>query len=194
MDVWQEKDIAARTSPSSSTIAHAPGNIASIQCMEQSSDSLRPESVWDYPRPPRLEPCKSRIRVIFSGETVADSTRALRLLETSHPPSYYIPPGDVRQELLTSAHGSSYCEFKGRAQYWSLRQINSTGRPVAWSYASPRPAYRELRDHFCFYAGRELECFVERVRVIPQEGNFYGGWITPNLVGPFKGGPGTGGW
>ena len=162
--------------------------------MEKQSAGLKQESVWDYPRPPRVEPCTLRIRVLFSGEKVADSTRALRLLETSHPPSYYIPPEDVRQELLTLAHGSSYCEFKGKAQYWTLRQGAQTGRPAAWSYASPLPAYRELQDHWCFYAGRGLECFVEDVRVTAQEGDFYGGWITPNLKGPFKGGPGTAGW
>lgn len=152
------------------------------------------ESVWNYPRPPRLEPTSRRIRVVFAGLTVADSTRALRLLETSHPPTYYIPPGDVRTDLLEPSGRSSFCEFKGRARYWTLRAGGRSAPDCAWSYPDPTPAYRELRDHLAFYASRVDECFVDDERATPQPGAFYGGWVTSDLVGPFKGDPGTEGW
>jgi len=152
------------------------------------------ESVWDYPRPPRVEPFALRIRVEFAGETVADTTRAWRLLETSHPPSYYIPPDDVKREFLLAAAARTFCEFKGEARYWDLHAGASTSRSAAWSYPAPTAAYAMLRDHFAFYPDRADACFVGEERVCPQEGDFYGGWITSNLIGPFKGAPGTGGW
>lgn len=152
------------------------------------------ESVWDYPRPPRVELCPLRVRVEFGGVTIADSVRAWRLLETSHPPSYYIPAEDVRREYLVAAPGGSHCEYKGAARYWDVRVGEETARQAAWSYANPTARYGELKDCFAFYAGRVGACYVGEERVRPQEGDFYGGWITANVVGPFKGGPGTWGW
>ena len=152
------------------------------------------ESVWDYPRPPRLEPTPKHIHVIFEGETVASTRRALRVLETSHPPVYYIPPEDVRMELLTRTTRHSFCEFKGGAVYWALRAGERVVENAAWSYPDPTPAYRALAGYLAFYASRVDVCYVDGERVRAQEGDFYGGWITSDIVGPFKGGPGTTGW
>jgi uncharacterized protein (DUF427 family) len=152
------------------------------------------ESVWDYPRPPRLEPCARRIQVVHAGITVADTISSLRILETSHPPVYYIPPQDVVAGALSrSPRRSTYCEFKGMATYWSL----ALGRPVtdaAWSYPEPTARYAALRDHLAFYASRVDECLIDGEKVQAQEGDFYGGWITSHVRGPFKGAPGTLGW
>jgi len=153
------------------------------------------ESVWDYPRPPRLEPVPQRIRVLHRGATVADTMAALRILETSHPPVYYIPPEDVAAGLLRpSGSRQSFCEFKGLASYWDLEVEGSTVRDVAWSYAHPVAEYAPLAGHLAFYASKVDECWVGDERVVPQAGDFYGGWITTNLRGPFKGAPGTWGW
>jgi uncharacterized protein (DUF427 family) len=155
-------------------------------------DAMKRESVWDYPRPPRLEPTERRIRVIHAGETIADTTAALRILETSHPPVYYIPPADIALEKLRrSATRGSFCEFKGVASYW---QLQGGETDVAWSYDRPSAPYRALAGYLAFYASRVDECWVDDERVVPQEGDFYGGWITRNLDGPFKGGAGTRGW
>lgn len=152
------------------------------------------ESVWDYPRPPRIEPCRHPVRVEFNGESIAVSTRAFRLLETSHPPSYYIPPEDVRLEFFKVSSRRSFCEFKGEACYWDLKVGARLSSGAAWSYPTPSQPYLALADHFAFYPGRVDACFVGNQRVCPQEGDFYGGWITANIVGPFKGGPGTNHW
>ena len=152
------------------------------------------ESVWDYPRPPRLEPAHRHIVIRHSGRIIADTRSALRVLETSHPPVYYLPPGDVDQSLLEPAPGSSYCEWKGVARYWDLVVGQERLAKLAWSYPDPVPAFRPLTDHFAFYAGPLDECLVDGEQVEPQPGGFYGGWVTSDLIGPFKGGPGTGGW
>lgn len=152
------------------------------------------ESVWDYPRPPRVEPTPRRIRIVHAGTVIADTARALRLLETSHPPTYYLPAADVRWEFLTPGAGSSHCEFKGRAVYWTLRVAGRVSAEAAWSYPDPLPAYAALRDHVAFYAGRIDEAWVDAERAEPQPGGFYGGWVTSDVVGPFKGGAGTWGW
>jgi uncharacterized protein (DUF427 family) len=153
--------------------------------------NMPPESVWDYPRPPRLESVAARIRILHAGQTLADTTRALRILETSHPPVYYLPPADIAMHLLhQSPSRQSFCEFKGLATYWSL----GNARDVAWSYESPTSRYAALAGHLAFYASRVDECWVDDERVLPQQGDFYGGWITSNLRGPFKGAPGTRGW
>lgn len=152
------------------------------------------ESVWDYPRPPRLERSQSRLRVVFAGETVADSHSGYRVLETSHPPVYYIPQNDVRLDLLTPAPGQSFCEFKGVAQYWTLAVNGQTAEKAAWSYPDPTNSFRTIRDYLAFYTSRVDECWVDDERVQPQAGDFYGGWITSRIVGPFKGAPGTLGW
>jgi uncharacterized protein (DUF427 family) len=152
------------------------------------------ESVWDYPRPPRVEPSSKLIRVIFSGQVIAETRAALRVLETSHPPAYYIPPHDIRREFIVAASGHSFCEFKGAASYWSLNVNGKLSKRAAWSYADPAPNFRAIKDYLAFYASRVDECYVDDERVTPQEGDFYGGWITSNIVGPFKGGAGTMGW
>jgi len=149
------------------------------------------ESVWDYPRPPRVEPVIERIRVIFNNEVVADTTQAFRVLETSHPPSYYIPPTDIKMEYLQQTDHSSYCEFKGRASYYSIAVGNKQSINVAWFYASPSKGYEEIQDHVSFYANHVDACYVGDEQVQPQEGDFYGGWITSKVIGPFKGGAGT---
>jgi uncharacterized protein (DUF427 family) len=152
------------------------------------------ESVWDYPRPPRVELFLQRLRVEFNGETVADTSRAYRLLETSHPPTYYIPQADVKMEFLRPNANRSFCEYKGEACYWDLHAGARTSTAAAWSYPSPGKPYSVLRDHLAFYPHRVDGCFVDGERVQPQEGDFYAGWITSNITGPFKGGAGTRGW
>ena len=152
------------------------------------------ESVWDYPRPPRLEPVADRLEVIFAGQTIADTSSGWRVIETSHPPVYYIPPGDVRRDLLVPAPGDSWCEFKGRARYWSIVAEGRRSEAAAWSYPDPTSAFRPIADFLAFYASRVDECRVGGERVQAQEGDFYGGWITGRIVGPFKGAPGTRGW
>ncbi len=152
------------------------------------------ESVWDYPRPPRLEPVPQRIQIVFAGGTIADTCRAWRVLETSHPPVYYLPPEDVRRELLVPESGSSFCEWKGHARYFTLRVGDREARRVTWSYHDPSPAFGSIRDHLAFYAGPMDECTVAGERARAQPGGFYGGWITTGVVGPFKGEPGTEGW
>jgi uncharacterized protein (DUF427 family) len=153
------------------------------------------ESVWDYPRPPRLEAVPQRIRIVHRGVTVADTSAALRILETSHPPVYYIPPAGLTPDLLSrSASRTSYCEFKGMAEYWNLLADGAAVRDVAWSYPKPVEAYARLAGHLAFYASKVDECWVDNERVQAQDGDFYGGWITTNLRGPFKGAAGTLGW
>lgn len=152
------------------------------------------ESVWDYPRPPRLEPVSKPIRILFAGETIAATTGAFRVLETSHPPVYYLPPGDLGRQFLIPANGSSFCEWKGLARYWSVRVGDRHAENVAWSYPDPSPGFEPIRDFLAFYAGPMDACFVGDERATPQPGGFYGGWITSDVVGPFKGGPGSQGW
>jgi uncharacterized protein (DUF427 family) len=152
------------------------------------------ECVWDYPRPPRLEPTSNHIRVEFGGVTLADTRSAFRVLETSHPPVYYIPPRDVAMEHLIEAPGGSYCEWKGRAGYYSVVVGDVRLERVAWYYADPSSAFRPIRNYIAFYPEPMDGCFVDNERVVSQPGDFYGGWITADLVGPFKGGAGTHGW
>ncbi|ADI14422.1 DUF427 domain-containing protein [Truepera radiovictrix] len=152
------------------------------------------ESVWDYPRPPKLEPTTRHLRVAFAGVTVAETRRALRVLETSHPPVYYFPPEDVRLDLLERTARSTLCEFKGRAVYWTLHAGGRRSESAAWSYPHPAPGYEALKDYLAFYPSRVESCWVDGERVTAQAGDFYGGWITGDIVGPFKGGPGTWGW
>ncbi len=152
------------------------------------------ESVWDYPRPPRLEPVPERLRVIFEGVTIADTVRGWRVLETSHPPTYYLPPGDILPGALASVGGGSVCEWKGRAAYFDVVGPQRRAERVAWAYPKPTERFAALADHVAFYAGPMDACFVGEERVIPQPGGFYGGWVTGRIVGPFKGEPGTMGW
>ncbi|HZW00383.1 MAG TPA: DUF427 domain-containing protein [Candidatus Deferrimicrobium sp.] len=158
------------------------------------TDTTRSESVWDYPRPPRVEPSARRVRVVVDGITVADSSRAVRVLETSHPPSWYIPAQDVRMDLLAPTTRRTVCEYKGQASYYRWAGHPEGRAEIAWAYLEPRPGYEAIRGHLSFYAGRVDEAWVDEERVAPQEGDFYGGWITSDVHGPFKGGPGTRGW
>ena len=152
------------------------------------------ESVWDYPRPPLLEPTSKQIRVEFGGEVIASSNRAFRVLETSHPPVYYLPPADVRMDLLTRASGSSYCEWKGHAGYNDLTVGERTVRKAAWFYPRPSGAFLPIAEYVAFYPSKMDACYVDGELVQAQPGDFYGGWITSDIVGPFKGGHGTWGW
>ncbi|MGC9502143.1 DUF427 domain-containing protein [Baaleninema sp.] len=152
------------------------------------------ESVWDYPRPPRLEDSSKRIRVVFNGETLTDTQQAKRVLETSHPPVYYIPPEDIKTEYLVKTARASFCEWKGSAGYYTVKVGDKTAENAAWFYANPTPAFASLRGYVAFYPSRMEACYVDDERVQAQAGDFYGGWITKDIVGPFKGEPGTWGW
>ncbi len=160
---------------------------------ESVSKAKGEESVWDYPRPPKVEPSPKHIEIYFAGERVADSSRAVRVLETSHPPVFYIPQEDIRMESVTQTQHRSFCEFKGGAVYWTLK-LNGQEAQVAWSYPNPTRGFEEIRDHLAFYPSRVEACFVDGERVEAQAGDFYGGWITAEIKGPFKGGAGTWGW
>lgn len=152
------------------------------------------ESVWSYPRPAVAQPCCNHIVIEHAGRIVAETRTAVRTIETSHPPSYYIPLHDIAPGLLRSGEGRSFCEWKGVATYWDV-VIGEVVLPrVGWSYPSPSPAFAPLRDHVAFYAGPFDRCLVDGEPVTPQPGGFYGGWITSHVAGPFKGGPGTRGW
>ncbi|TQS42035.1 DUF427 domain-containing protein [Cryptosporangium phraense] len=152
------------------------------------------ESVWDYPRPPRLERTSARVTIVHAGETIVDSDRCWRVLETSHPPVYYVPRGDIAEGVLEPSAGRSFCEFKGVADYWDVVVGAARVRQAGWSYAHPTPAYADITDAVAFYPSRVDECRVDGEVVQPQEGDFYGGWITADITGPFKGAPGTMGW
>ena len=154
----------------------------------------RKESVWEYPRPPRVEPVSGHIRVLFNGMTIAETDRALRVLETSHPPVYYLPPDDVRQQSLQRTDRQSYCEFKGIATYYTVRVSGRFAVNAAWSYHSPAEGYDVIKDCFAFYPSRVDACYVDDELVRAQESDFYGGWITSGVEGPFKGAPGTEVW
>lgn len=154
----------------------------------------RTESVWDYPRPPRLEPSSRRIQVVFAGVTVAETTGAYRVLETSHPPSWYLPPADVRTDLLEPSSRTSLCEWKGRARYWTLRVCARAAVDTFWDYPEPTRRFAPIAGYFSLYPGRMDACFVDDEQAVAQAGDFYGGWITSEIKGPFKGGPGTFGW
>jgi len=164
--------------------------------MRERPDPVGPgvESVWDFPRPPRLEPVRHRIRVVFGGETIAATTAAYRLLETSHPPSYYLPPEGIVPGALVRANRRSRCEWKGTAQYFDVVAGTRTEAEAAWGYDRPLPPFDAIAGHVAFYAGRMDACFVGDEQVLAQPGGFYGGWITSTVAGPFKGAPGTERW
>jgi uncharacterized protein (DUF427 family) len=152
------------------------------------------ESVWSYPRPPRLEPVSRRLSVVLGGETIADTTGAYRVLETSHPPNYYLPLDDIAPGTLVRSNRRSACEWKGVAHYFDVRARGRVEGNAAWGYDRPSEAYASIAGFVAFYAGRMDACFVDDEQVKPQPGSFYGGWITRDIVGPFKGEPGTEGW
>ena len=152
------------------------------------------ESVWDYPRPPRLEQCSDHVVVTHNGRVIVDTRSPLRILETSHPPTYYLPRVDVDLSVLEPVEGTTFCEFKGRASYADLVVSDSRLSRAVWWYQDPSPGYLELVDHIALYAGRVDQCTANDEVVQAQEGDFYGGWITSKVTGPFKGAPGTLGW
>ena len=151
------------------------------------------ESVWDFPRPPIVVPDTREIVVRWNGHTVARTRHAVRLLETSHPPSFYLPWQDVDRAWLRTGAGESFCEWKGAARYWDLVDGERHAAGAAWSYPAPLAGGEAVADRVAFYASI-AECFVDGVRATPQPGGFYGGWVTPELAGPFKGTPGSSGW
>ncbi len=152
------------------------------------------ESVWDYPRPPRVETSAKRVHVVFNGVILAETARAKRILETSHPPVYYLPQEDIVMAHLYPTNRASFCEFKGQARYWTVRVGDREAQDAAWSYPHPAAGFEAIRDHLAFYPGKMKACFVGDERVRAQAGDFYGGWITRAIVGPFKGAPGTQNW
>ena len=164
--------------------------------MQRSSEEAGParESVWDYPRPPRVEPTPRHLRVVFGGEVVAETRRGVRVLETSHPPVYYFPLDDVHGEFLRPAAGTSYCEWKGQASYFDVIVGDRVAPRAAWTFSTPTSGARAIAGHVAFYAGPMDACTVDGEQVTPQPGGFYGGWITSEVVGPFKGGPGSAFW
>lgn len=145
------------------------------------------ESVWDYPRPPRLEDSGKHIQVVFNGEIIADTHRAKRILETSHPPVYYIPPEDLKLEYFVPTRRQTFCEWKGQAAYYTIKVGVKTSQDAAWYYPDPDPDYAGLKNYVALYPGKMDVCLVDGEPVEAQPGDFYGGWITRDIVGPFKG-------
>lgn len=153
------------------------------------------ESVWDYPRPPVIRPCTRRVTIVHGGVTLADTTAALKVCETSQLPAYYLPAADVRTDLLTRRDRRSLCEWKGMATYWTVAVPGRAPKvDVGWSYEDPTAPFAPIRGHLAFYASRLDECRVGDDLVQPNPGEFYGGWWTPEVVGPFKGVPGSSYW
>ena len=152
------------------------------------------QSVWDFPRPAIAQPSDAHVMIEHRGLVIADTRASIRTMETSHPPSYYFPPDAIAAGVLRRASGSSFCEWKGHAQYWDVVIDGVTLAKVGWSYPEPSPAFAMLRDHVAFYAGPFDRCSINGETVVPQPGGFYGGWITSAVSGPFKGVPGSMGW
>ncbi len=151
------------------------------------------ESVWDYPRPPKIDPDTREVVVRFNGALIAESNSSLRILETSSPPVFYIPENNIDKAKLEKAEGSSLCEWKGAASYWNVVVEGQKIVHAGWTYPDPFPGYEKIRNYVAFYPAR-LECFVQGERVLPQPGKFYGGWVTSEITGPFKGEKGTEWW
>ena len=152
------------------------------------------ESVWDYPRPPRLEPSSKHIQILFNGVTLADSQQTYRVLETSHPPVYYIRPEDIQMQYLSSTDKRSFCEWKGSASYYTITIGDKQAMNAAWYYPNPTPSFAPIQNYVAFYPSLMDECSVNGETVTSQPGDFYGGWITSDIVGPFKGIAGSWGW
>ena len=152
------------------------------------------ESVWDYPRPPVIESTDQHIQVFFNDTCIVDTKRAFRVLETSSPPVYYLPPQDVQMTYLHPNSAVTFCEWKGRASYFDVRVADKSAVRAAWCYRDPNPDYTLIKNFIAFYASKMDACLLDGERVRPQAGDFYGGWITNNIVGPFKGQEGTLHW
>jgi uncharacterized protein (DUF427 family) len=174
-----------RSKPTAGTVGLPVGRIEA---------GLGQESVWDYPRPPRVESVPERLRVVVGGSTLADTTRGLRVLETAGPPVYYFPAPDVRLDRLEPSRHATFCEWKGDARYLAYDDGSRRIDNVAWSYDRPLPGFEAIAGYLAFYAGLVDEAWVGDERATPQPGRFYGGWITSRIVGPFKGEPGSSGW
>ena len=152
------------------------------------------ESVWDYPRPPRLERCELEISVVLGSETIIETTHSWRVLETASPPTYYLSPDEFSPGVLRPCAGESWCEWKGRATYYDLVSGETVAKSAAWTYLDPTPAFAPIAGHVAIYASRVDRCTLDGEVVRAQVGDFYGGWITSRVTGPFKGDPGTLGW
>jgi len=155
---------------------------------------MEPRRVADFPRPPAIEHEPRTVRIMLGGETIAETDQAFRILETTHPPTYYLPASAFRAGVLTGSSRGSFCEWKGAARYFDVSGGGKTERDAGWGYPDPSPAYAAIRDHVAVYAGRMDSCWVGEEQVTPQPGGFYGGWVTSDVIGPFKGGPGTQFW
>lgn len=152
------------------------------------------ESVWDYPRPPAVEAVTSHLRIIFNGIVIADTNQSYRVLETSHPPTYYLPVSSFKEGTLQEGSLSTACEFKGISFYYDIKVGDKVALNAAWGYPTPNGKFKVIKDHIAVYAHKMDACYVEDEMVQAQEGDFYGGWITSKIVGPFKGAQGTWGW
>ncbi len=152
------------------------------------------ESVWDYPRPPRLEPFTGHIRIVFNEQIIFDAHKAFRMLETSHPPTYYLPIKQFKKGIFVPNPKASYCEFKGMASYFDILVNGKKATQAAWYYKKPNAGFEPIKDTVSIYAHIMDACYVNDEKVKAQDGEFYGGWITSNILGPFKGGAGTWGW
>ncbi len=155
---------------------------------------MEPESVWDYPRPPRVEPSTETVEVVLGGVRIASTTTSWRVLETSHPPTYYVPRSAFADGVLRPTAGATWCEWKGQASYFDLVSGDVVAPRAAWTYETPSPGFDAITDAIAVMPGQVDRCTVDGETVVAQEGGFYGGWITSRVVGPFKGAPGTSGW
>ena len=162
--------------------------------MEIAANGKPIESVWDFPRPPRLQRVEWRVRVVHAGTTVVDAPRAIRILETSQPPAYYVADEFVDLDLLETSERRTFCEWKGVAEYAHIVVGDERVVDACWTYPSASAAYEDLRGHWAFYAQKADECWIDDERVTSNEGSFYGGWVTANVTGPYKGAPGTSHW
>jgi len=168
--------------------------VASVPNVTPDQPGPGQESVWDYPRPPRLEKSDQTVEIRLGGETVATTTASYRVLETSHPPTYYVPRSAFADGVLRPVEGTTFCEWKGRAAYFNLVTPGRTAERAAWTYPTPSKGFEAIVDHLAVMPGLVDECVVDGEVVRPQEGGFYGGWITDRVVGPFKGRTGSWGW
>jgi uncharacterized protein (DUF427 family) len=165
-----------------------------VYAVEIAANGKPIESVWDYPRPPRVERVGWRVRVVHAGATIVDAPEAIRVLETSQPPAYYVAPEFVDSTLLERSDHRTFCEWKGVAAYADIVVGDRRVTDAGWTYPEPTDVFEAIRDHWAFYAQKADECWIDDERVTSNEGSFYGGWVTANVTGPFKGAPGTMHW
>jgi|TARA_B110000240_G_scaffold29918_1_gene31715 uncharacterized protein (DUF427 family) len=155
---------------------------------------MQKESVWDYPRPPRLEFCSEEIEIIF-GDIIAKTDNSYRVLETSHPPTFYLPRLAFKEDILIPIHSKTLCEWKGKAEYFDIKSTDGRiSKKAAWSYNSPSDDFIKIKGYVAIYPNSVDSCLLNNEEVKSQDGDFYGGWITSDIIGPFKGGVGSFGW